>query len=108
MKTIEERAYSRYASDECCRDCENCAFRPDCLDVDYVWAFIDGAYSEHEELTRWNSPKNLPKNGQWILIKAVNDNSGNMYYDTSKFYPEYFNDIEESRHTLLGWREIHE
>lgn len=96
MKSIKERA----------KEYVKRVYDSDYTDVEL--GFIRGAQSEHEELTRWNSPEILPDANQWIIVKVVNENNGVLYYDTTKFYSKYFNELEESRHTLLGWREIHE
>lgn len=94
MKSIKERASERYPEQGI-------------LGAERR-AFVAGANSEHEELTRWNSPDVLPDINQWIIIKIVNENNGVLYYTTTKFYSEYFNELKECRYTILGWREIHE
>lgn len=107
MKTIEERAYNQYAGDNCPRDCEKCEMRTDCMDVDYVQAFIAGAQSEHEELTRWHDPIDHPEEGVEVLCKYKSC-SGRLHYITawySKFHKGYMND--GYIRPILGWREIH-
>ena len=106
MKTIEARAYGYHASDQCCRDCENCEDRVNCFDADYVLAFIAGAKSEYEELTRWNSPDDPPKDRRLILIKVNVFDEGILYYVDRGF--ENADYILGPKDKILGWREIHE
>lgn len=106
MKTIEERAYSYYASEQCCRDCENCEDRVNCFDADYVWAFIAGARSEHSELTRWNSPECTPKDNKIILIKTKKWDGEIVYFTDYGF--ENAERIVKGEAEIIGWREIHE
>lgn len=110
MKTIEERAYSLYASDECCRDCENCEDRVNCFDADYVWAFIAGAKSEHEELTKWNSPECPPEDDKLVIVKyrsrgfelySIGDYDKNYGWSTQ-------DEVRFNKDNIIGWREIHE
>lgn len=109
MKTIEERAYSHYASDECCRDCENCEDRVNCFDADYVWAFIAGARSEYNELTRWNSPDCPPEDRRPVLLKMTNAVNGLIRYAVASYIAGRFLCPEMlPKNEILGWREIHE
>lgn len=106
MKNIEERAEEHAAPALRLPDDEM-------INKSQLWlfekqSFIAGAQSGHEELTRWNKSDVLPEDKQWIITKVVNENNGVLYYETTKFYSEYFNELEERRHTLLGWRKIHE
>lgn len=111
MKSIEERAYDRYTNDECYRDCENCTDRELCLEADDVWAFIEGARSEHQELTKWNSPDNPPNNRGQVLLKVKTDFTNKIYYKIGNFiqgnYCESYSGMP-LKTNCLGWREIHE
>lgn len=112
-KTIEERAYDKFCNENCCRDCQNCSVRSECLEVDYVWAFIDGANSEHEELTRWNSPDCPPDNNKDVLLKIKSSNRycPDSYYFEVGFYSGKRYYISSSRQItieVLGWRKIQE
>ncbi len=71
-------------------------------------AFIAGAKSEHEELTRWNNPIDHPEEGIEVLCKYKSC-SGRLHYITawySEFHKGYMND--GYIRPILGWREIHE
>lgn len=74
-------------------------------------AFCDGANSEHEELTRWNSPDCPPDNDRQILLKVKTDFSGKIYYKVGSFingdYCESYSG-RPLRTKHIGWREIHE
>ncbi len=70
-------------------------------------AFIAGAQSEHEELTRWHDPIDHPEEGVEVLCKYKSC-SGRLHYITawySKFHKGYMND--GYIRPILGWREIH-
>lgn len=109
MESIEERAYSRYAKGCYWRDCETCLYRPDCSDVDYVWAFIDGAQSEHAELTKWHDPKEPPNHTNHILLKLKDRHFENIFYSVGTFYDGVFNHQFQSQYAdIIGWRDIHE
>lgn len=103
MKTIEERA-DEY--EEIC-GCYGCEF------AQVKKAYIDGAQSEHEELTRWNSSMVPPEHSKEVLIKTQKG------YQIAKYPNDYHGlglgidwwfigsqPIDPSN--ILGWREIHE
>lgn len=108
MKTIEERAYARYADDSCPADCESCEFRAECSDVDYVQAYIDGAYSEHAELTKWHDPKDTPEHTNAVLFKHKNDNGSIRYTLCSYLHGQWWGKTCLPGYEFIGWREIHE
>ena len=63
MKTIEERAKEYSTCDEDCALCSEV-----CRKASDERAFIAGALSEHEELTRWRDPKEeLPDDDREVL-----------------------------------------
>ncbi len=63
MKTIEERAKEYSTCDEDCALCSEA-----CRKASDERAFIAGAQSEHDELTRWHYPKDkLPDGDQEVL-----------------------------------------
>lgn len=105
MKTIEERA--EYYAETVGRD----RYQGD-GDASYD-DFVAGAKSEHEELTRWNSPECPPDNDRDVLLKIRNADKilpetcffAVGFYSGTKFH------ISLVRHIpidVVGWREIHE
>ncbi|MCM1301959.1 MAG: hypothetical protein NC226_09595 [Bacteroides cellulosilyticus] len=69
-------------------------------------AFIAGAQSEHEELTRWHDPKEvLPEPLKNVLVKCSDGTYIiDMFLPTFKMF-----DCEISLYVeVIGWREIHE
>lgn len=69
-------------------------------------AFVDGAESEHEELTRWNSPECPPDGPYEVLAKICGG-----YYQVVTFDSNYkmFKVSGTRQHIeIFGWREIHE
>ncbi len=104
MKTIEERA-QKYVGAPCDDGCAIC----DALlcKLNEYSAYIAGARSEHEELTRWHDPIDHPEEGVEVLCKYKSC-SGRLHYITawySKFHKGYMND--GYIRPILGWREIH-
>ena len=91
MKTIEERA-------------EEYAIRSGGVNSLLIKeSFEDGAKSEHEELTRWNSPDCPPEDNREILVKVKNG------YNIASYNPDKGYCINSGFYTeILGWREIHE
>lgn len=70
-------------------------------------AFCNGARSEHEELTRWNSPYEHPApnedgNARSVLMKFPDGDYG------IGFYHDYWSDECDNNVSIIGWREIHE
>ncbi len=69
-------------------------------------AFIAGARSEHEELTRWHDPeKELPEPMKDVLVKCSSDTYAVDFYvpELECFFGESATYME-----VVGWREIHE
>lgn len=118
METIEERAYKFYSGDGCPADCKNFEFRTDCSDIDNVQAFIDGAYSEHYQLSKWNNlEEEKPEYDKPVLVKLNRVIDGGIYvvarYDIFDEKNRLFRECSGlCRHILdediAGWREIHE
>lgn len=74
----------------------------------YREGFIEGAKSEHEELTRWNSPECEPKVNTPILLKMEGPRK-DIIYRTGYFIVDYVaNDRTVYFYKVIGWREIHE
>lgn len=107
MKTIEERykSYIGTVGAEC--------FQPKNIGNTMQNTFIAGAKSEHEELTRWNSPECPPDNDRDVLLKIKSDTR--LFPDTNYFAVGFYSGV--SFHIsvarwatidVLGWREIHE
>lgn len=94
MKTIEERA----------KEYVKRVYDGNYTDVEL--GFIRGAQSEHEELTRWNSPECEPKINTPILLKMESPRK-DIIYRTGFFicgYVPYDDDVY--RYKVVGWREI--
>lgn len=103
MKTIEERANGAWneAKNEAMTSTENT----------FSKGFIAGAKSEHEELTRWNSPECPPDNKRQVLLKVKTSFVGKIYYKIGSFINgDYYESYSGRplRPECLGWREIHE
>lgn len=107
MKTIEERA-TEYACDGrmpggC--ECDSCYNIYGKCERD---AYIAGAKSEHEELTRWHDPKaELPGINQMVLVKRTPD--APLPYDLAQNngikWVDSWCDLDIN---IIGWREIHD
>lgn len=101
MKTIEERAdeYIGYSYEK---------------DEGYIvtskrCAFINGAHSEHAELTRWHDPNEPPDNGRRVLLKVRDKLSSMESYTTGNYYDEKWHGCKVFFwNELISWREIHE
>lgn len=103
MKSIEERALEKFPvvliSEEMPKD----------LFKAYRQVFIDGAESEHEELTKWNNPIELPNHDDQVLGKLKaggyklirKDSNQGVFIDLKTYLIVWPGD-------LIGWREIHE
>ena len=100
MKTIEERA-DIYEEISGCYGCQLGQVKE---------AFIAGAKSEHDELTRWNSPDNHPENDTPVLLKSIWKEGGLIYYRVGRYRDgKYINDSCPSHNIdVIGWRKIHE
>ena len=108
MKTIEERS-EKYAEPVLQ------ILGDEMINKSQLWlfekhAFIAGAKSEHEELTRWNSLDNPPENDTPVLLKAIWKAGGLIYYRVGRYRGgQYINDSCPSHNIdVIGWREIHE
>lgn len=103
MKTIEQRA----------KEYEESLGYYNCMKQFPQEAFIAGAKSEHEELTRWNSPECPPDNDRDVLLKIKHDIELCPEYFMYRvgFYDGKLYRIANERDTtieVIGWREIHE
>lgn len=101
MKTIEERAV-QYEEISGCYGCQLGQVKE---------AFIAGAKSEHEELTRWNNIEQPPEHSQGVLVKYENDDNPEIHIYGVR--PFMFGRVHgHHAHILgfhpIGWREIHE
>lgn len=107
MKTIEERA-TDYACDDGVMpdsyDCESCFNIYGKCTRD---AYIAGAKSEHEGLTRWHDPKEPPTHINTVLVKVEEGVYNTGHYDSD--FGGFFigSDFYYSKE-VVGWREIHE
>ncbi len=78
-----------------------------------IGAFIEGAYSEREELTRWRDPKvELPEDKIRVLVKAdvgvvcaIHMGHGEFILDTGVVG---YIDADEDECNVIGWRPIWE
>lgn len=95
MKTIEERA-DIYEEISGCYGCQLGQVKE---------AFIAGAKSEHEELTKWNSPECPPEHSNTVLVKTPHGDT--FYYSLGNYYQGQWH-ISAIHNEILGWREIHE
>ena len=102
MKTIEERA-KEYID-------PILAEGNDMYDDMLYSAFCDGVESEHAELTKWNSPEELPEldedeNARYVLLKF---HSGDYTVGFYNHYQKYWSDEADNEVVIIGWRYIHE
>lgn len=111
MKPIEERA-REYAkpieiSDEL-------LLRKEAVFLIEKQAFIAGARSEHEELTRWHDPNDPPKEFAPVLLKYEKfswETNRPMYrvgFYACGGYAAKDDEINLQPRKVIGWREIHE
>lgn len=73
--------------------------------------FVAGAKSEHEELTRWNSPGFPPEDDRQVLLKVKTVFIGKIYYKVGSFINGDYCESSSGRSLkaeCLGWRDIHE
>lgn len=115
MRTIEERA-EKYVRDNCAGDCALCDDM--CRMASDKRAFVDGAQSEHEELTRWHDPAvSLPKHGERVIVRLTLPNGAEFI--TGGWFSEGIDPMDGDRGwnpditrfkeaTVTGWREIAE
>lgn len=101
MKTIEERA----------KDAWNDAKNKAMTSTENIFSngFIAGAQSEHEELTRWNSPECPPEEDKTVIVKYLNrgvELYSIGYYD-KKYGWSAQDEVGFNKDNILGWREIH-
>lgn len=76
-------------------------------------AFIAGAKSEREELTRWRDPKEeLPENTMRVIVCAQLPNKAILvtggWYGTDPGEDGWNIDINWKNLKVIGWRHIHE
>ena len=114
MRTIEERA-NEYAKPIDISD--ELLIRKEEVFLIEKRAFVAGANSEHEELTRWNSPDNHPDNNREVLVKIKRyaDIFGHPISDGKKRFSiatftdgAWLKQFDSSYYKIIGWREIHE
>lgn len=109
MKTIEERA-DEYARGLCAPDCALC--NDICIKATSYRPFMDGAQSEHEELTRWHDPKEeLPDDDRDVLVKTTMCRKYCIAFYKSRGprnYRWHENNGSLDDDMVIGWREIHE
>lgn len=70
-------------------------------------AHISGAEAEHDLLTRWHDPNDIPDNDTPVIICT----SPGIYYIAAydKQFDYWFTGNGSFyRHEIIGWREIHE
>lgn len=108
MKTIEERA-DEYVDAPCEKICSECSMlEASCRFYNDRLSFIAGAKSEHNLLTEWNSPDDIPDTNRLVLIKINNDPEYAVgYYNGNRDIwncPSFY----EINSGFVGWREIHE
>lgn len=110
MKPIEERA-TEYACDDGVMpdsyDCESCFNIYGKCTRD---AYIAGAKSEHEGLTRWHDPKEeLPQRNIDVLVKLRDTYKGDkIHYSVGYINGAcWFGDSIGATDDVIGWREIH-
>lgn len=126
MGTIEERA-KQICVDTFCSMCPKrvyttCIWRhntersqPKCgiseyrgLIKDAYHAAIVQLQEQHEELTCWHDPKDLPDRGKDVLLKMEFIESGELMYSVGYWYDSYFSNTLGLHGEVIGWREIHE
>ena len=109
MKTLEERA-EEYAKQYCDGDCD--LYGSFCEKSRDKKAFIAGAKSEQNELTRWHDPKvELPETDVEVLVMVHAD--GHTYdvmrYDKQGWWQKApGGGWCAPKYTPIGWRHIHE
>lgn len=113
MKTIEERA-KEFVQAPCTFKCDICDKRD--MGTGCNWkhdaeVFSLGAKSEHDELTRWNSPDCPPEDDRAVLLKIKDTRyfPDNHYFAVG-FYDEGYctTSAVHAEIEVVGWREIHE
>lgn len=106
MKTIEKaREYARNGM-SLCMDISD---EQDIYCEDLIQAYLAGAKSEREELTKWNDPKRPPNNYHTVLLKIKKDDRGDTRCAIGcyKYGRWRGSDVGNYDH-IVGWREIHE
>lgn len=99
MKTIEERA-KEYIN-------PILAEGNDMYDDMLYSAFCDGAESEHKELTKWNSPDEIPDDNHSVLGKFTGNRVFQLVYFDHLWKEWKLECTCEIAH-IIGWREIYE
>lgn len=112
MKTIEERA-TEYACDGCMPngcECDSCYNIHGKCEHD---AYIAGAKSEREELTRWHDPKEeMPEERRDVEVKTDKGKVSVCNMDLDELGHRFWN-VSRTNYmipdaNIIGWREIHE
>lgn len=72
--------------------------------------FVAGAKSEHEELTKWNSPECPPEDDKVVIVKYRS--GGFELYSVGDYDKKYGwstqDEVGFNKDDIIGWREIHE
>ena len=75
---------------------------------DLARAYAAGAKAQHEELARWNDPKEeMPEHRKQVLVKTDTGNHDVAYY-SDNVDGWIANDGIYNTDQIIGWREIHE
>lgn len=110
MKTIEERATEYACNDGVIPDsyeCESCYNIYGKCTRD---AYIAGAKSEREEITRWHDPKKeLPKDDRDVLIRTTSCRKYRIaFYNANESLKYHWRESNRplDDDMVIGWREI--
>ena len=109
MKTIDQRA-KEFVQAPCTFKCDICPHRD--LGTGCNWkhdaeVFSLGAKSEHEELTKWNSPKEPPQDDRSVLMKIWVPSTNIIRYQVGHYENKWVGFLI-GLDRIIGWREIHE
>ena len=110
MSNIEQRAREFVEKLRCGRngDCNSCEILADCTWITDKAAFVAGAESEHEELTRWNDPKEPPQDDRSVLLKLRVPTTNDIRYIVGHYNENKWVGFLIGLDKIIGWREIHE
>lgn len=111
MKTIEKaREYARNGVSLCMDTSDE----QDIYCEDLIQAYLAGAQSELEELTRWNDPNKPPTDEMRVIAKVVLPNGATLvtgaWYAVNEFPTGWSVGLDRTFENLhvLGWRPIYE
>lgn len=111
MTTIEKaREYARNGVSLCMDTSDE----QDIYCEDLIQAYLAGAQSEREELTRWNDPNKPPTDEMRVIAKVVLLNGATLvtgaWYAVNEFPTGWSVDLDRTFENLhvLGWRPIYE